>query len=149
MIHLSAAKVTAKRQNLRPELARTLLGQANLEVARGCQERITYATSLLKEALVIFEELNMADAAGRVRHQLDSNPSHLDNSTPQSFPADLTKSEVKVLQLVVQGKRNRQIAQKLEISEKTVANHLSHIFSKTASENRAAATAFAIRHDLA
>jgi DNA-binding NarL/FixJ family response regulator len=49
----------------------------------------------------------------------------------------------------VEGKSNRQIAQELGLSEKTVANHLTHIFNKTNSENRAAATAFAIRHRLA
>jgi DNA-binding NarL/FixJ family response regulator len=56
---------------------------------------------------------------------------------------------VKVLQLVARGKSNRQIARELVISEKTVANHLTHIFEKTGSENRAAAAAFAIRHKLA
>jgi DNA-binding NarL/FixJ family response regulator len=50
---------------------------------------------------------------------------------------------------VAEGKSNYQIAQKLNLSEKTVANHLTTIFYKTASENRAAATAFAIRHGLA
>ena len=53
-----------------------------------------------------------------------------------------------MLQLVVQGMTNRQIAQDLALSEKTVANHLTHIFNKTTSENRAAAAAFAIRHGL-
>ena len=50
--------------------------------------------------------------------------------------------------LVAAGMSNRQIAQELALSESTVAKHLTSIFNKTASENRAAA-AFAIRHDLA
>ncbi len=54
-----------------------------------------------------------------------------------------------MLKLVTEGKSNRQIAQELGLSEKTVANHLTHIFGKTSSENRAAAAAFAIRHGLA
>ena len=54
-----------------------------------------------------------------------------------------------MLKLVVQGKSNRQIAQALSLSEKTVTNYLTHIFNKTTCENRAAATAFAIRHGLA
>jgi DNA-binding NarL/FixJ family response regulator len=53
-----------------------------------------------------------------------------------------------VLCLVAQGKSNGQIAQALRLSEKTVTNHLTHIFNKTACDNRAAATAFAIRHGL-
>jgi DNA-binding NarL/FixJ family response regulator len=52
------------------------------------------------------------------------------------------------LRLVSQGKTNREIAQDLVLSERTVINHLSHIFSKTGAENRAGATAYAIRHGL-
>jgi two-component system response regulator DegU len=54
-----------------------------------------------------------------------------------------------VLKLVAQGKSNRQIAQALCLTEKTVINHLTHIFNKTGCENRAAAAAFALRHGLA
>lgn len=66
----------------------------------------------------------------------------------QAYPAGLTTREVEVLRLVAQGQTNVQIAQKLVLSEKTVATHLTHIFNKTNSENRAAAAAFAIRHGL-
>ena len=47
------------------------------------------------------------------------------------------------------GKSNRQIAEELVLSEKTVANHLARIFAKTATDNRAAAAAFAIRAGIA
>ncbi len=47
-----------------------------------------------------------------------------------------------MLQLVAQGLTNMQIAQQLILSEKTVTNHLTHIFNKTTTENRAAATAW-------
>jgi hypothetical protein len=50
---------------------------------------------------------------------------------------------------VDKGKSNREIAEELVISERTVANHLASIFNKTGVENRAAAAAFAIRHELA
>ena len=66
-----------------------------------------------------------------------------------TYPADLTAREVEVLRLVAKGLTNLQIAQELRLSEKTVANHLTHIFNKTTSDNRAAATAFAIHHGLA
>ena len=69
-------------------------------------------------------------------------------NTLKALPANLTRREASVLQLVVKGKRNQQIAQELHISEKTVANHLSHIYSKTTSENRASAVAFAIHHGI-
>ncbi len=54
-----------------------------------------------------------------------------------------------MLRLVAGGKSNREIAQELYLSERTVANHLTSIFNKTAADNRAGAAAFAIRHGLA
>lgn len=66
-----------------------------------------------------------------------------------TYPAGLTAREVEVLRLVARGLTSGEIALELKISEKTVAHHLTHIFNKTSSENRAAAAAFAIRHGLA
>jgi DNA-binding CsgD family transcriptional regulator len=66
-----------------------------------------------------------------------------------TFPAGLTAREVEVLRLVARGLTSGEIALELQISEKTVAHHLTHIFNKTSSENRAAVAAFAIRHGLA
>jgi DNA-binding CsgD family transcriptional regulator len=149
MLHLAAAKLTAQRQGLRPELARILLAEARLELARGGQARVTGARNLLQQALVVFEELNLDDVANRIRSQLDTLSRQPYQSARQSFPASLTTGEVRVLKLVAEGKSNRQIAQDLTLSEKTVANHLTHIFEKTLSENRAAAAAFAIRQGLA
>jgi DNA-binding NarL/FixJ family response regulator len=100
----------------------------------------------------------MEDSASRPRQRLQalaqnppySHDSHVSNGAlHSSLPARLTTREVAVLRLVTCGKSNSQIAQELVISEKTVINHLTHIFNKTNSENRAAATAFAIRHGLA
>ena len=149
MVHLSAAEEKSQSEGLRPELARTLLAQATCELARGGQGNNRQATNLLKRALTLFEELNMTDAAGRIHNQLRTFSRQPHRSPPQSLPADLTAGEARVLQLVVEGKSNRQIAQELGLSEKTVANHLTHVFNKTNSENRAAAAAFAIRHRLA
>jgi DNA-binding NarL/FixJ family response regulator len=53
-----------------------------------------------------------------------------------------------VLRLVAAGKSNRQIADELFLSEKTVANHLTSIIMKTGAQNRSGATAFAHRHAL-
>ncbi len=66
-----------------------------------------------------------------------------------TYPAGLTAREVEVLRLVAHGLTSSEIARELNISEKTVAHHLTHIFNKTTSENRAAAAAFAIHHGLA
>jgi DNA-binding NarL/FixJ family response regulator len=66
-----------------------------------------------------------------------------------SPPGGLTAREVEVLGLVATGLTNRDIAQELVISEKTVASHVSHIFTKLGLTSRAAATAYAYEHGLA
>ena len=63
-------------------------------------------------------------------------------------PRGLTARETEVLALVAQGKTNRAIATELFISEKTVASHLNHIFTKLGLSSRSAATAYAYKHDL-
>ena len=63
-------------------------------------------------------------------------------------PGGLTRREVEVLALVAKGHTNRHIAEQLVISEKTVASHLSHTFTKLGLTSRAAATAYAYEHGL-
>ncbi|WP_438854669.1 LuxR C-terminal-related transcriptional regulator [Agromyces sp. M3QZ16-3] len=60
----------------------------------------------------------------------------------------LTGREVEVLRLVTRGITNREIASELHLSEKTVARHLSNIFTKLDVPSRAAATAYAFEHHL-
>lgn len=66
----------------------------------------------------------------------------------QGWPAGLTDREVEVLQKVAAGNTNRQIAQELVISERTVAHHLEHIYNKIGISSRAAAVFFAMEHEL-
>ncbi len=63
-------------------------------------------------------------------------------------PAGLTPREIEVLRLVAGARSNRQIAQTLAISEHTVGRHVQNIFTKLGVSSRAAATAFAIEHQL-
>ena len=65
-----------------------------------------------------------------------------------SADGGLTGREVQVLSLMAAGKTNREIASELFISERTVARHVSNIFTKLGLSNRAAATAYAYQHDL-
>lgn len=152
--HLTRAEVTAQREGLRIELARTLVEQANLEMARNYPGSLARAQSLLQGALTLFEELGLSKSADHIRNlpltlSYQANGPHAHELASPALPAGLTQREVEVLALVAQGKSNRQIAQELGLSEKTIANHITTIFYKTASENRAAAAAFAIRHGLA
>jgi DNA-binding CsgD family transcriptional regulator len=60
----------------------------------------------------------------------------------------LTQREVQVLRLIAAGRTNRAIAAELVLSEKTVARHVSNIFTKLGLSSRSAATAYAYEHAL-
>jgi DNA-binding CsgD family transcriptional regulator len=68
---------------------------------------------------------------------------------PAKAPGGLSTREAEVLRLVAGGGTNRAIATELGISERTVDRHVSNIFSKLGVSSRAAATAFAVEHDIA
>ena len=63
-------------------------------------------------------------------------------------PAGLTQREVEVLRLLARGLSNKQIAERLVISPKTVANHVEHIYAKIDASSRARASLFAMQHGL-
>ena len=60
----------------------------------------------------------------------------------------LSKREISVLKLTAQGSSNKDIANILEISERTVKNHLSNIFRKIEVVDRTQAAVFAIRNNI-
>ncbi len=60
----------------------------------------------------------------------------------------LTQRELQVLQLAADGLSNKEIAQKLVISEKTVKNHIANIFSKLNVNDRTQAVLYALRKGL-
>jgi HD-GYP domain-containing protein (c-di-GMP phosphodiesterase class II) len=62
--------------------------------------------------------------------------------------AGLTAREIQVLALLARGASNRSIASSLNISAKTVGNHVEHIYTKIGASTRPAATLFAMRHGL-
>jgi len=63
-------------------------------------------------------------------------------------PGDLTRRELEVLRLVAQGLSIREISRRLFIAAKTADNHIQHIYIKIGVSSRAAATRWAIEHDV-
>ena len=68
--------------------------------------------------------------------------------TRRSWPAGLTAREVEVLGMLARGRTNRQIAQRLVVSPKTVSNHVEHVYAKIGVSSRAAATLYATQQGL-
>ena len=76
-------------------------------------------------------------------------------STPQSKPAtqpdelqDLTEREREVLEYIACGLTNREIAEKMVISEKTVKTHVSNVLDKLNLEDRTRAAIWALKHGM-
>jgi two-component system response regulator DevR len=58
----------------------------------------------------------------------------------------LTAQEQKILDLIAEGRTNRQIAKELYLSEKTVKNYVSNLLSKLGMSRRTEAAVWAVRH---
>ncbi len=113
--------------------ARVLLGRAL--AAAGDHET---SRRELEAARTALRQLGARPAADQVDRLL----------APATLPSGLTAREAVVLRLVASGRSNAQIAADLVLSEKTVARHLSNIFTKLEVGSRTAATAFAFEHGL-
>jgi DNA-binding NarL/FixJ family response regulator len=61
----------------------------------------------------------------------------------------LTRTETKVVQLVAQGLANREIAENLNVSQRTVESHVSNMLNKTRLHNRTELARWAIQSHLA
>lgn len=78
----------------------------------------------------------------------ESIMSSLSDSRQAYKEADLTKRELQVLELMFQEKSNKEIADELFISLRTVETHKHHIMEKTGAKNMAGLVKFAIREKL-
>jgi ATP/maltotriose-dependent transcriptional regulator MalT len=129
---LDIAERQAREQDLLPEVALTLLARADLlSASEPLRERCR------RDAEAIVARLGIAF------------PERMPRAGSAHPTSPLSEREIEVLRLVAQGQTNREIAATLVLSERTVINHLSHIFTKIDAANRAAATAYALRHGLA
>jgi len=73
---------------------------------------------------------------------------HRIRTTRRALVAGLSEREVEVLRLLARGRSQKQVAELLFISEKTVSHHTQHIYTKIGVSTRAGATLFALQHDL-
>jgi len=68
---------------------------------------------------------------------------------PDPNGTTLTARQLQIVKLVVQGRANKDIAEKLSISEETVKRHLTIIFDKTGMSSRLELAMFAVKHGIA
>jgi HD-GYP domain-containing protein (c-di-GMP phosphodiesterase class II) len=73
---------------------------------------------------------------------------HRQSRARAAWPAGLSGREVEVLRLIAHGASYREVARTLQITPKTAEHHIEHIYNKIGVSTRAAATMFAMEHDL-
>jgi DNA-binding CsgD family transcriptional regulator len=104
------------------------------------------AIAAFDEALAITVEIGASWDTARIRRRLRRlgvRRRVQAPRTPQTGWPALTRAEVQVVQLVTQGKTNREIAEHLFISPHTVSAHLRHIFDKMGVKSRVQLTTVA------
>ncbi|NHC35693.1 response regulator transcription factor [Scytonema millei] len=99
------------------------------------------------EELVAQVEASLKQAY-RQRQQSGSNG---ENETKIQVPFDvhLTQTELKVVQYVARGLANRDIAEELNVSQRTVESHVSNMLGKTGLHNRTELARWAIENQMA
>lgn len=134
--YLEKALQSAKWHQDKPLEACTLydLGRAYLarRESKSCKIKVKQT---LNEAHEIATRLEMKPLSARIQECLE------DISGGGPYYYNLTEREKQILELVEQGMSNQYIAERLNISVHTVANHISHILEKTGTTNRSAAAA--------
>jgi DNA-binding CsgD family transcriptional regulator len=92
--------------------------------------------------------LDLNDAAVWTLDELTAAGRELRRQTDDARPAGLSRREVEVLKLVAAGRSTSEIATQLFISAKTADHHIQHIYAKIGASNRAAATRWALEHEI-
>jgi two-component system response regulator DevR len=91
----------------------------------------------------------MESAAGAESDEFGFATDGLASSIITDLPEPISEQEQRILSLIAEGKTNREIAERIYLSEKTVRNYVSNILGKLNLSNRAQAAAFAVRHGIA
>jgi HD-GYP domain-containing protein (c-di-GMP phosphodiesterase class II) len=93
-------------------------------------------------------EVRLGRLDGEAVHAVLAVAGHRVSAARREWVAGLSDREVEVLRLVARGLSNKQIAERLGISRQTAGHHIRHIYDKIDVTTRAAATLFAMQHNL-
>jgi len=114
--------------------------------ANGYLSKLLSAQDLVRAIETVHQEGYLIP--GNIMTRLMGGLRKLDLSAMEDANGVVTKSELRVLSSLVQGRSNKQIADEIYVSEKTVKNHLNHLFKKLGVKNRTEAVVKAIERGL-
>lgn len=134
----------ADAREIRPEYLPVYLGMKTLGfvLKSGGSERIIHAIRLVERGAFVCEMDVIRNILTRLTHWANAAPS------PSALVGQLSDREVEVLQLVANGRSNREIAGELFLSEGTVKIHVSHIMTKLDIDRRTELVRFALSNGL-
>ncbi len=92
--------------------------------------------------------LDLGDAAVYARQQIDVARRAPSPRARQARPGGLSRREIEVLRLVADGRTAGEIATQLFISSRTAEHHIQNIYTKIGVSSRAAATRWAVKHQV-
>ena len=145
-VHFEGAIAFCGQAGYKPELTWSCYDYAGLLLERNKMGDRAKALGLLGESVATADELGMAPLLARSKElieRVESGPVR----APE-FPYGLTQREVDVVRLVAAGRTDREIADELVISVRTVTTHVGHILNKTGAANRTEAASYAHTHGL-
>jgi len=137
---LGHAKICVLTAHARPEVMQRCLS-AGVE---GYVAKDTTPAELVRAIKAVASGSSYADpriAGGLLRRRSTGNSRRPDNQ-------ELSVRESEIIRLIANGLSNKEISQRLSLSEKTVKNHISRIFSKLNISARTQAAVHAIRSGL-
>jgi DNA-binding NarL/FixJ family response regulator len=114
----------------------------------GVAAAIWLARELFTAALAIYRDIGAAHHVARIQKILSEPEPAISASRGSAFPDGLTEREVEVLRLIAAGRNNREIAEELVLSVRTVERHITNIYGKINARGKADATAYAMTHGL-
>jgi DNA-binding NarL/FixJ family response regulator len=121
--------------------------------ARGYLTKDAPATEIQRAIRLVYEGEALLDPSVQ-RRLIERTVARGVTATPPStatpsYPDGLTQREAEVLREIAAGYSNREIADRLFISEATVKTHVNNIFAKAGLRDRAQAVVYAVHHGLA
>jgi DNA-binding NarL/FixJ family response regulator len=99
------------------------------------------------EELVAQVESSLKQASRLIQHQTKGNDSGPKIQVP--FDVELTPTELRVVHFVARGMANREIAEELNVSQRTIESHVSNMLGKTGLHNRTELARWAIENSMA
>jgi DNA-binding NarL/FixJ family response regulator len=146
--HFEAALVMNTRMSAPPFVAQTQYAYADMLLRRAKPGDQVRALELLDAARVTATELGMTRLDQHAAALIVASTRHAVGGGQPRAAYGLTPREVEVLRLIIEGLSDREIAERLFISHRTVMHHVTNILNKLGVNSRTAAATLAVREGI-